>query len=648
MRTEVALPSRSSTDGGRGRVRTSSDLLVDTHPSASSSSSSSSLAVTMMHSVFSVMSSDPHAGVLGIRDEALAILANLMHLRNDDNAATEEMNHAMMDMRIILEFVYYLEQTVCTALVGAHRLRDMMMSSVPHRNANSMVRATPVSESILTACVARFSPMDLGGEVELSRRQQLILFLLNVIQTRGLRRQGTECYARTTNEFGDDTMAWHHECSIMQFIYDATRKEMNFDQWVNLTSNGTNVASLVEHMTHCVDSQFPVLVKDRHIFSFRNGVYYALTDTFLPYRRLTESSTQRPPAGASNCAKDHVAACKYFDIDFPLSRMSDECEDWYDLPTPHLQSIMDFQEFPEEVCRWLYILIGRLIYSVNEIDRWQVLPYLMGQASSGKSTIVMYVCRALYDIVDVGVLSNNLEKKFGIWALSDKLVFVAPEIKKDFQLEQAEFQSIVSGEAIQVNVKFERARSITWEVPGIMAGNQFPDWTNNSGSISRRVIIFNFENKVVRGDTELGKKLDLEMAHIILKCNRGYLQAVNNIGTDNVWTHLPNYFRDSGKELSPIVIGFETFYNDSSAVDVGDECYISWPDLKSKYRDYATAKVGRASVSTLHLEEVRRTGNLRLDKTEKIRKYPRGTNRDVTADAWVIGMDVKTTAGGRT
>lgn len=63
-------------------------------------------------------------------------------------------------------------------------------------------------------------------------------------------------------------------------------------------------------------------------------------------------------------------------------------------------------------------------------------------------------------------------KKFGLSAFSDKYLFVAPEIKSDLQVEQAEFQSMVSGEDIQVNTKYAKARSCVWTVPGVLAGNE--------------------------------------------------------------------------------------------------------------------------------------------------------------------------------
>lgn len=115
-----------------------------------------------------------------------------------------------------------------------------------------------------------------------------------------------------------------------------------------------------------------------------------------------------------------------------------------------------------------------------------MIPFFKGMASSGKSTIVLKVAKQFFEAVDVGVLSNNIEKKFGLSAFVDKYLFVAPEIKNDLQIEQAEFQSMVSGEDIQVNTKYAKARSCVWKVPGVLAGNEVPSWCDNSGSIQVR------------------------------------------------------------------------------------------------------------------------------------------------------------------
>lgn len=160
---------------------------------------------------------------------------------------------------------------------------------------------------------------------------------------------------------------------------------------------------------------------------------------------------------------DKHVACKHFDKDFDPF---EELEDWRDIPTPYMQSVLDYQEFPPEVQDWAYILMGRLLYQIDDWDGWQVIPFFkvrrpvglrraaaraaapsqsqspseacaQGVAGSGKSTLIK-VAKGFFEAVDVGVLSNNVEKTFGLSGLVDKLLFVAPEIKSDLRIEQAE------------------------------------------------------------------------------------------------------------------------------------------------------------------------------------------------------------------
>ena len=52
------------------------------------------------------------------------------------------------------------------------------------------------------------------------------------------------------------------------------------------------------------------------------------------------------------------------------------------------------------------------------------------------------------------------------------LLFVGPKSKLD-GVEQAEFQSIVSGESVSIAVKHEKAKSLV-DNSGVMAGNEVP------------------------------------------------------------------------------------------------------------------------------------------------------------------------------
>jgi hypothetical protein len=105
-----------------------------------------------------------------------------------------------------------------------------------------------------------------------------------------------------------------------------------------------------------------------------------------------------------------IVSCKYFDLDFDPH---DDIVDWWDIPTPNMQRVLEYQRLEDDVSKWIYVFMGRLCFDVNEIDGWQVIPFLKGIARSGKSTLITKVCRKFYEIEDVSVLSNNIEKKFG-------------------------------------------------------------------------------------------------------------------------------------------------------------------------------------------------------------------------------------------
>ncbi len=484
--------------------------------------------------------------------------------------------------------------------------------------------AQVVGDDDLAAGIARFSKMDTE---DANKIQQLLLYLLNCAQTRGYRRSGGDCYKRLYTLEGHDTHAWERVCSMQDFVYDATRKEINYEMWLCLTSMRANVGAAVDHLINCHDVQIPDLQKDRHVFSFKNGIYMAAEDRFLRYG--TKPARALP--------SDTIAA-KYFDLVFdPHDELVED--DWFAVETPHMQSILDYQGMDDDVSRWMYVMIGRLMYDVNEKDKWQVLPYLKGAASSGKSTILTCVCRALYEASDVGVMSNNIERKFGLSALHDKFIFIGPEIKSDMALEQAEFQSIVSGETVQIAVKFQTAHSRDWKVPGILAGNEVPGWVDNSGSINRRIILFEFTKRVDDGDMELGKKLSGEMAAIVLKANRGYLSAVRKFARDNVWKHLPAAFHRAKEEFTENVNSLVSFLRSGIFHFDADKAYMPMLDFATEYRSYVE-RMGLPKLKSLSgdaLTQPLMGASCKVKKTTL--KYPRHGNTYITAQ-FVLGAEL--------
>ena len=460
----------------------------------------------------------------------------LHHKFADENILTESEEHTryLIKFNKLFEVFYYWEQAI--------------------RSLWNIKKAShPLYDSSLNTDIGlfRFKPID--PEVN-NCYQNLILYLLSCLAERGWRRQVDQCMERIYTEDGFDTHAWKPVMDIQDFVYSRTQKDVNFQQWFNLTSNPSNSRNAIKYLMEVRDLHFIEVEKDRKLFSFVNGIYETgiwdkenekWFDRWYPHEKKKNNEHF---VSSDLCPKR--SACKYFDSVFDPKT---EFEDWYDIPTPQFQKILDYQKFPEDVCRWMYILLcGRLLHAVGDLDEWQVMPFLKGKAKTGKSTILTKVCKQFFHPLDVGVLSNNCEKKFGLSALKDKLLFIAPEIKGNIGLEQCDFQTIISGEDTSVAEKFKTAASVKWDVPGAMAGNEAPGYSDNAGSIARRLIVFLFPLKVKRGDTQLGKKLEQEIPLLILKGNRAYLEAVNKYGKKDIWASgvLPTYFKETQQDMS--------------------------------------------------------------------------------------------------
>jgi len=428
-----------------------------------------------------------------------------------------------------------IEQYVDAFEAILHHTRIMQRINTP--------MCVPTSLEI-DGCSTRYSTDDKEDDKK-SNWQELLLYLLDQLKLKRYKRYKDQCFTEIKTSDGKHTRAWKPVMDISEFVYASTQKEWQYNMWKNLTSKGSTVKDTVNYLSTTIDIQFPDIKKNRSVWSFQNGIFLGkhLEGTEYVSKFYEYDSPEFDRLDPT------IVACKYFDQEF-IDQSS--IGDWYDIPTPHMQCIMDYQRFTDDVCRWLYVFVGRLCYEVNEMDAWQIIPFLKGLAGSGKSTIITKVCKKFYDPDDVKALSNNVEKKFGLESIHDCFLFISPEIKGDMALEQAEFQSLVSGEDMSIARKNLKAKSITWKVPGILAGNEMPGWKDNSGSILRRILVWAFPRKVMDADPQLEHKLDKELPMILQKCVRGYLDYSQKYKTQDIWNVVPPYFKEISNQVAMV------------------------------------------------------------------------------------------------
>ena len=406
-------------------------------------------------------------------------------------------------------------------------------------------------------------------EDDASPYQRLLLYLLNKTYTQKMKRyKGQCCKQIETSVGGHLTRAWKPVMEIKEFVYFYTQKEDKYDMWRNMTSKGSIVRDTVTHLSMCRDIQFPEIRKNRTVWSFQNGIFVGkewsekeggYISKFYPYGS-SEIGTLDPT----------VVSCKFFDQEFPDENMN--VDKWQDIATPVIHSVMEYQRFTPDVMNWMYVFIGRLCFDTNDQDAWQVIPFLKGIAGSGKSTIITKVCKRFYDSEDVRTLSNNIEKKFGLWSIHDGFMFISPEVKGDLALEQAEFQSMVSGEDVSIARKNEKALSMTWNVPGILGGNEVPSYRDNSGSVLRRLVTWNFARQVSQPDPQLDGKLEAEIPAILCKCVRAYLDYSRKYANKDSWGVLPPYFKAVQSQVATVTNPLQHFLASDKLVYGPDKC----------------------------------------------------------------------------
>ena len=430
--------------------------------------------------------------------------------------------------------------------------------------------AVPQTKSISDA--STMGEDDLDNSIPL---QKCIIFCLDELEKAKYRRYKGHCCEERKTEDGHHTRAWEQKMTIEEFVYSLSNKDDNFEMWKNFTSKGSIFREVIDHLSKCQDSQFPTINKRRHVWSFKNGVFVGkewvstnqenpddgyYTCTFYPYNSI-EFKNLDPS----------IVACKYFDNDF---NDYSNLERWQDIPTPNFDKVLQYQKFEDEVCNWAYVMGGRLCYDVGELDSWQIIPFFKGIAKSGKSTLITKVFKNFYENQDVRTLSNNIEKKFGLSSIKDAFMFIAPEVKGDLALEQAEFQSLVSGENVSVAVKNKPAEEIPeWKVPGVLGGNEVPGWKDNSGSVLRRILPWNFSKQVRQADPRLDEKLKHELPRILLKCVRGYIEYRNKYADADIWDVVPKYFEIIKMQVAKVANSLIHFL-ESTIVDKGKDQYV--------------------------------------------------------------------------
>ena len=277
---------------------------------------------------------------------------------------------------------------------------------------------------------------------------------------------------------------------------------------------------LMISMEKLQSKRFPIVGCDRRYISFDNGVLDIVSGN------LVDSIDTMP--------RHHIAG------QFQLN----------ELDTPLFDRMVKHQIDDEQV--YMYLLACRLFYDVGQFDNLDVVPLVVGNSGTGKSTLAYIIC-SMFDPSNVGSINSTHELIFGLQSLYDKEIIIVPEVDNSMekQLSSSLFKMIVCGENISVSFKYGKSRTIRWKAPMFMCGNHYLGYRDDKGSISRRLAIFKFDRHVERIDSSLKEQImQKELPKLVVKCLCAYRQLLEHTGNRGFWETCPEYFKDNIEDMN--------------------------------------------------------------------------------------------------
>lgn len=218
------------------------------------------------------------------------------------------------------------------------------------------------------------------------------------------------------------------------------------------------------------------------------------------------------------------------------------------------------------------------------------------------------------------------------------MVCCGSEIGKDFKLDQKQFQKMCCGEQLSVSVKNNKAIQDVWTLPIIMSGNQAPSYSDDSGSIVRRLAIIRFTVPLTtdQKDPLLFEKIGQEMPQILQKMAKAYKERVDNGDAKReFWKVAGPAFQDSRAELKAATNPLEDFAQ-SGLLQFCPHHYMKLGDLKDQAKAYAKAKDQRLpALSIDSMTDVFQARGVRFEA--KTRRLVPGTDT-ASVTGWAVGV----------
>jgi len=420
----------------------------------------------------------------------------------------------------------------------------------------------------------------------------------NITRLNAMTRRGNNIHRPVFNDNGRFVFAYKSYKTLDDFVFNIGIHPMYSSTWLQMVKKSP-FNTLMYNLRHSDDYKLPLLIRDRCLFSFHNGVYNLRDDSFKEWNDMTQMLFRN----------ESKYSCVYHDVVFDHVKPSnhyrwDNLSEWfYDFDTSYIDCIFEKQfgvdaidptkrlsqkSFLEYISQ-IYAFTARMFYDVNEFDNWHKHLMLIGSAQSGKSLYIELMKR-MYEVSDVGVISTQIEQMFGLETLFNSYLVVLPDIRKGLNLAASDFVAMVKGKSVSVRSKGKNALTIPkWKSQLLSAGNEFPFTTTSGHNVADCILPIIMHTKVTKPDPMLLQKCLSQIPMFIQKCVKLYKAFINHVNDSNIDTCIHESFKMGIAKFKSEYNHIDAFLNSDELV-YSNDTYIPLNILQKQFNYYCLRK----------------------------------------------------------
>ena len=423
--------------------------------------------------------------------------------------------------------------------------------------------------------------------------QSLVLFLLQRCEELQYRRRDDACCKMLVRD-GHPTFAYERICSIREFVTTQVSREMAPAHWTQLITSRENCDAIVRHLSEVEYIEFRKLRPDSGMISFANGIFSLRDNVFWPSHRREDFAAlaeqvqlerRKDGWGAEYRLTPPTAqACTWHFVDRPFRPLTGVRRAVLDEMSDLLQQF----GIAEPMQGWFNVLLGRLLFSVNVLDRWQVMPFFRTPEYMDHTVLMMFVSifRAVLGDDSVAHLSSGVDIRHSLHILVRARIN-GLLMRESVPMEQGEWHKAVAGEPVCYSTSRKHPPyEYVWQNHLFGVGAQIP-YKNDAGTVDRRVVMFEMSGVTAelceRFGTLVCDNMDIWLQSIVA----AYLAAITDHAHSDLWTDgvMPDEFHRAREHLREMInplyscIVSTSFVRDSTS-------FMPLSEFKLMYQDY--------------------------------------------------------------